>query len=85
MRVKELKRILSKLPDDLLVVLQKDVEGNGYSPLNRIDGVNNVYAKESTWNGRVKFAKLTPKLIKQGFGNGDVGKGESCVVLVPVN
>jgi len=31
--VKELKKLLSKMPDDALVVLSKDEAGNAFSPL----------------------------------------------------
>jgi len=37
MNVKELITLLSKLPDDMEVILQKDPEGNGYSPLDGVD------------------------------------------------
>jgi hypothetical protein len=52
MNVKKLKELLSDLPDDMEVVLQKDSEGNGYSPLS---GGNDeaVYIPESTWSGDV--------------------------------
>ncbi len=33
MKVKQLKEILSEMPDDALVVLAEDAEGNGFSPL----------------------------------------------------
>lgn len=33
MKVKKLKELLQSMPDDFEVVLAKDAEGNGYSPL----------------------------------------------------
>jgi hypothetical protein len=33
MKVKQLKEILSEMPDDALVVLAQDAEGNGFSPV----------------------------------------------------
>jgi hypothetical protein len=33
MKVKQLKEILSEMPDDALVVLAEDAEGNGFSPV----------------------------------------------------
>lgn len=33
MNVRELKDALDNLPDDMIVVLAKDAEGNGFSPL----------------------------------------------------
>lgn len=37
MKVKELKKALSKLPNDMEIWLQRDPEGNGYSPLEGAD------------------------------------------------
>jgi hypothetical protein len=52
MTVKELKEAIANLPDEMEVVLQKDSEGNGYSPLA---GTNPeaVYIAETTWYGDV--------------------------------
>ena len=40
---------LTDLPGDALVILQKDAEGNGYSPLYSVDRAQ--YAPDSTWSG----------------------------------
>lgn len=40
LRVKDLKRIMARLPDDMPVVLSKDGEGNSYSPAA---GYNDTY------------------------------------------
>jgi len=37
------------LPDDTLVVLAKDAEGNGHSPL--VEAEHAMYLAESTWSG----------------------------------
>lgn len=50
MTVKELKAELENLPDDMEVVLQKDSEGNGYSPLAGADP-EAIYVPDSTWSG----------------------------------
>jgi len=52
MTVKELKEAIAELPDDMEVILQKDGEGNGYSPLSGADP-NAVYIPDSTWSGDV--------------------------------
>jgi hypothetical protein len=52
MKIKDLKQILNNLPDDMEVILQKDSEGNGYSPLSGCDS-NCIYIKESDWSGDV--------------------------------
>lgn len=40
---------LDDLPDDTLVVLAKDGEGNGYSPLEALE--EGRYLPENTWSG----------------------------------
>lgn len=52
MKVKELKELILNLPDEMEVVLQKDAEGNGYSPLSGADS-NVVYVAETTWYGDI--------------------------------
>lgn len=89
MTVKELKEILKDCNDNDLVVLQKDAEGNGYSPLDGADD-NSVYIPDSTWSGEVRYKKLTAQMRKAGYTKEDTAKvGEdgavACVVLWPVN
>jgi len=54
--VGELRKGLARFPDEAYVILRKDAEGNGHSPLasNR-DGMPDVgpvwYHPESTWGG----------------------------------
>lgn len=52
MKVGDLKELIKDLPDDLQVVLQKDAEGNGYSPCAGTDP-NCVYVPESSWSGEI--------------------------------
>lgn len=52
MNVKELKEMINNLPDDMEVILQKDSEGNGYSPLAGTDP-EAVYIPDNTWSGEV--------------------------------
>lgn len=52
MTVKELKAELQNLPDDMEVILQKDSEGNGYSPLYCADA-DAVYVADGTYSGDV--------------------------------
>ena len=58
MTVKELKEAISNLPDEMEVVLQKDAEGNGYSPLAGADS-DAVYIPDSTWSGEVYSMEWT--------------------------
>jgi hypothetical protein len=52
MNIKQLKESISNLPDEMEVVLQKDSEGNGYSPLKGVDS-DAVYIPYNTWSGDV--------------------------------
>ena len=52
MNVKELKEAIADLPDEMEVILQKDSEGNGFSPLSDVSA-NVVYIPDSTWSGDV--------------------------------
>lgn len=49
MTVKQLIKKLESLPSNSLVILQKDGEGNGYSPLSGLGTA--VYRPDSTWSG----------------------------------
>ena len=49
MKVKELIERLQKLPEDSLVVMSEDAEGNGYSPLSNVEEA--LYEAETTWYG----------------------------------
>ena len=48
------------------LILQKDGEGNGFSPLELVDD-ESVYEADSTWSGEVKPEELTPELLKQSL------------------
>jgi len=69
--VKQLIAKLSKLPPAAIVVVQKDGEGNGYSPLDDLD--LGTYRPDSTWSGE----RIDPS---------DKGPGDKAAVfLAPVN
>ncbi len=52
MNVGELRGFLKELPNDMEIILQKDSEGNGYSPLAGGDD-NCAYVEESSSYGEV--------------------------------
>ena len=70
MNIKELKEVIDKLPDDMEVILQKDSEGNGFSPLADCD-TNCIYIKETDWSGEIAYCtdeewediKVNPKVL----------------------
>lgn len=51
MTLAELRQQLAalNLPDDTLVVLAEDAEGNGFSPL--VEAIPGMYLAETTWSG----------------------------------
>ncbi|UJV42070.1 hypothetical protein [Streptomyces sp. AMCC400023] len=52
MTLAELRAALAKLdhlPDDTIVILAKDAEGNGFSPLVEAD--HGMYLADTTWSG----------------------------------
>lgn len=78
--VKELIETLSKLPGDHMVVLQKDAEGNGYSPLAGAEVAK--YIPEATWYGEVPH----PEDLANGeYGEADLAEMIDCVVIHPIN
>ena len=85
MKVSELIEELSKWAPDTEVILQKDSEGNGYSPLSCIDG-NAVYVAESTWAGEVYSTdnSADDNCMDENEWE-ELLKGPRCVVLAPVN
>jgi predicted RNA-binding protein with PUA domain len=84
MTVRELIEALKAIPNqDRIVVMSKDGEGNGFSPLADIG--EESYAAESTWHGTTGIEALTPELEERGFSEEDVVKGEPCLTLWPTN
>ena len=84
MTVKELIAKLLKVDPDRIVILQKDAEGNGYSPCAGIDD-NVSYMARSTWSGECGLEKITKEQAKRGFTEEDVVSGVPACVLWPTN
>ena len=85
MTVKELIKELQEVKNqDRIVIMQKDGEGNGYSPL--YDTSTDAYVADSTWSGEVYIEELTEELRKQGFTEADMSDdGKPALILGPVN
>lgn len=85
MKVKRLIELLSTFDPDSVVILQKDAEGNGYSPLEGADH-EAVYVPDSTWSG---IAYSTNETADDACMDEDEWKKhmkkKRCVVLFPVN
>ena len=85
MTVKDLLEALKDMPPDAEVILQKDGEGNGYSPLSDVDG-DAVYVAETTWMGSVySTAWSASDACMDNDEWAELLKRPRCVVLAPVN
>jgi hypothetical protein len=84
MTVAQLKAELKSLPDDLLVVMSRDSEGNGFSPLSDVAD-NARYEQENAWSGEIRLKELTPDLKERGYTEDDVAdeNAPECIVLWP--
>lgn len=75
MTVGELIRELQTLPQGAQVVISKDAEGNGFSPLDAPELV--LYVAESPWSGEVYDSGDTDAVADFG--------AQSAICLWPVN
>lgn len=85
MKVKELKEAIANLPDDMEVILQKDSEGNGYSPLSGADA-DCIYVADSTWRGSVysmEFSAEDNCMEEEEWE--ELKAGPKALVLWPIN
>lgn len=73
MCLRELIKALTELPQDAIVILQKDAEGNGYSPC--VGAEESRYEPDSTWSGSVLHEE------DEDYAT----RGVPCVVIWPVN
>ncbi len=87
--VGDLMDYLATQPRDRKVVMSKDAEGNGFSPL--ADASEGMYAADSTWSGEIY---ITPEDLAEEMAKPDSGwseedappdDAERVVVLGPVN
>jgi hypothetical protein len=83
MKVKQLIKELLKVDQERLVVMSKDSEGNGYSPLSDIS--EGAYQADSTWSGEFGLEKLTAEDRKDGFSEEDIIDGVKAICLHPTN
>lgn len=85
MNIKELKEVIANLPDEMEVILQKDSEGNGYSPLYCADP-DSVYIPDSTWSGYVYSMDWTAEDACMNDEEWeDIKSKPRSLVLCPVN
>lgn len=85
MNVKELVEFLKDLPEDMEVILSKDSEGNGYSPLSGV-GKDGIYIESNSWSGDVFDARWSADDACMSEGDWEkLKKKQRCVVLSPTN
>jgi len=86
MKVAELIQELQKLDQTKIVILQKDTEGNGFSPLEAVDEYS-VYDADSNWEGEVYSTDWTADEAAMDEDEWEAFKKETpgCVVLFPVD
>lgn len=78
MTVKQLKKLLEKVDENRIVILQLDTAGTYYNNARGVDD-NARYTA-----GDVKFETLTPKQVAQGFTDEDTtSKGKRALVIFP--
>jgi hypothetical protein len=89
--VAKLRNVLDGLPDDALVVLAKDPEGNGYSPLSAFSGGAGddqvLYTAETTYSGEIHHVADEAEADGWGCEAPDPADDNviDCVVLWPIN
>jgi hypothetical protein len=85
MTVKDLIEALSSMPPDAQVILQKDGEGNGYSPLADAND-NCVYTPDTTWSGEIFDCSWSPAdACMDADEHAEMMAKPRCVVLAPTN
>lgn len=85
MKVKALIKELQKFDQNAEVILQKDAEGNGYSPLRGTDH-GAVYVPDNTWSGTVYSTLWTADDACMDEDEWQrLMRRKRCVVLHPVN
>lgn len=86
MNVKDLIEELQKLDPNLQVILQKDSEGNGYSPCSGLEKA--IYLPENTWSGTVLDVSHTADdccMEQEEWDEIRSDKSKRCVVIYPIN
>jgi hypothetical protein len=86
MKVKKLIKKLKKMDPEAQVILQKDPEGNGYSPLRGADP-DAIYVKRNAYSGQVLSTKWTADecCLDEDVWEFMKKNRRKCVVLYPEN
>lgn len=80
MNVEELRKFLESYPDDVEIILQKDSEGNGYSPLDGADEA--MYVAETAWSGEAYMTDAQIDTHLSGYTDEDRAPEDAVRVIV---
>lgn len=90
MNVGELKALLENLPDEMMIVMSSDSEGNNYSPLD-FAYEDEYYIADSSYSGEMAMAESDWESEKD-YVDGETYQeylkesgAVQCLLLVPVN
>ena len=86
MTVNELRECLKGVAGGRLVVMSRDSDGTGFSPLTEVECA--AYRADGSRSGETGIEALTDALREQGYGDEDVLSGAGVVpalVLYPTN
>jgi hypothetical protein len=81
--VKELREALEGYDDDRIVVMSRDEEGNGFSPLYEIGTSSYVSDGGSYGEIGLEPEDLTDEMRAKGYSEEDVKEGQKAIVLWP--
>jgi hypothetical protein len=84
MLVKQAIELLQSCDPDAVVIMAKDPEGNGYSPLSGVYG-GELYFPETTWSGQCVSASDPEEIEEAREFYNITGDGEPAVCLVSIN
>ena len=84
MKVKELIEMLSLCDENLEIIMQKDGEGNAFSPLSGFYD-DCVYVPDSTWSGEVSTLDRNDDPDMDDEEWEALNAKPRCVVLYPIN
>lgn len=87
MTIGELKAVIENLPDGLEIVMSKDAEGNGFSPLSELS--LQKYLEHSDWSGELVSEEEDDLFVDEPVDELDFDEGGYVVYdvlcLWPVN
>lgn len=84
MKIRELLEVIKNLDPEMECIIQKDAEGNGYSPLSGADP-DCIYIATKSWYGEVYDATMTADDAEMDSDSWEAMlKKPRCLVLHPV-